>query len=206
MARHITARQRTILEYIIQCIRDNGCPPTVAEIRDTFGMASSNGAHDALVALERKGYIERSSKARGIRVTETAGTGLYQSEVGALPLVGRVAAGYPILAEENIEGQVAVSASLANGQAYCLRVTGDSMVEDGILDGDVLIVDQARTPRRGDVVVALVEDEATVKHYYPFGAEVELRPANASMRPMRYPSKAVALQGVVVGLQRTLLN
>jgi len=204
MARGLTERQRTILDYIIECIRDRGCPPTIAEICDEFGMASTNGAHDALVALEKKGYIERSSKARGIRITEKASPGLYLSEVGVLPLVGRVAAGQPILAEENIEGHIPVTASMARERAYCLRVSGDSMIEDGILDGDVIIVDQGREPRRGDVVVALVEDEATVKHYHPHGAEVELRPANATMAPMRYPSQAVRLQGVVVGLQRVL--
>ena len=156
------------------------------------------------MALEKKGYIERSSKARGIIITDKAAINLYQSEVGVLPLVGRVAAGAPILAQENIEGQVPVDASMAQRRAFCLRVTGDSMIEDGILDGDIIIVDQGKKAYPGDVVVALVEDEATVKHFYPEGATVELRPANSTMETMRFPARDVSLQGVVVALQRSL--
>lgn len=204
MAKGLTSRQREVLEYIIDSIRDRGYPPTIAEIGADFGITSTNGVNDHLRALERKGYIERSSKARGIHVTEKAAAGLYQNEVGMLPLIGRVAAGEPILAQENIETHVPVSASLAQRRAYCLRVQGDSMIEDGILDGDVIIVDLEREARRGDVVVALVDDEATVKHYHPDGREVELRPANAAMKPMRFPRQQVQLQGVVVALQRVI--
>ncbi len=204
MAKGLTKRQRAILEFIIECIRDHGCPPTIAEIGEKFGIVSTNGVNDHLVALERKGYIERSSKARGIHVTERAAAGLYKSDVGLLPLVGRVAAGQPLLAEENIEGRVAVNASLSRPYAYCLRVSGDSMIEDGILDGDIIIVDQDRPPREGDVVVALLEDETTVKRYYRSGNMIELRPANASLASMYYPAGRVRLQGVVVGLQRTM--
>ncbi|MFP4501383.1 MAG: transcriptional repressor LexA [Candidatus Hydrogenedentota bacterium] len=204
MAKGLTKRQRSILEFIVACIRDQGYPPTIAEIGQEFGITSTNGVNDHLLALERKEYIERSSKARGIHVTEKAAAGLYQREVGVLPLLGRVAAGAPLLAQENIEGHVAVSSALAQGPAFCLRVNGDSMIEDGILDGDVLIVDQQRPPRKGDVVVALVEDEATVKRYFPNGAEVELRPAHPTMQPMRYHAAHVAIQGVVVALQRNL--
>jgi repressor LexA len=204
MAKGLTNRQRQILEYIVQCIRDNGYPPTIAEIGGEFGISSTNGVNDHLQALERKGFIERSSKARGIRVTEKAAAGLYRSDVGVLPLVGRIAAGTPLLAEENVEDHVPVSADLATRNAYCLRVTGDSMIEDGILDGDIIIVDRDKRVRTGDVVVALVEDEATVKHFYPHGAQVELRPANSTMSTMLFPANAVMLQGVVVALQRSL--
>lgn len=204
MAKELTKRQREILDYIIDCVRDHGLPPTIAEIGEEFGIASTNGVNDHLVALERKGFIERSSKARGILITPKAAVGLYQSEVGVLPLVGNVAAGQPILAEENIEGHIAVDAGMAQRQAFCLRVHGDSMIEDGILDGDIIIVDQQKRARAGDVVVALVEDEATVKHFFPQGATIELRPANASMEPMQFPAREVSLQGVVVALQRSL--
>jgi repressor LexA len=204
MARGMTQRQREILDYIIGCIRDRGLPPTIAEIGDHFGITSTNGVNDHLLALEKKGYIERSSKARGIRVLEKATVSLYRSDVGVLPLLGRVAAGSPILAEENIEEYVPVSASLAERKAFCLRVQGDSMIEDGIFDGDIIIVDQDKRPRTGDVVVALVEDEATVKHYHPKGSQIELRPANSTMQPMVYPAGSVTLQGVVVALQRNL--
>jgi repressor LexA len=124
--------------------------------------------------------------------------------VGVLPLLGRVAAGQPILAEENIEDLIPVSSSIASRKAFCLRVQGDSMIEDGILDGDIIIVDQEKRPRTGDIVVALIEEEATVKHYHPRGRVIELRPANATMQPMVYPAQDVSLQGVVVGLQRVL--
>jgi repressor LexA len=205
MAKGLTKRQRDVLEFLIECIRDNGYPPTIAEIGTQFGISSTNGVNDHLLALERKGYIERSSKARGIHITEKASAGLYQHEVGVLPLVGRVAAGQPILAEENVEAHIPVSADLARNNAYCLRVTGDSMIEDGILDGDIIVVDQERRPRLGDIVVALIqEDEATVKHFHPQGETVELRPANASMDPMHYPARDVQLQGVVVALQRSI--
>lgn len=204
MAKDLTKRQRDILDYIIDCVRDRGMPPTIAEIGEEFGITSTNGVNDHLVALEKKGFIERSSKARGILITEKAAFGLYQSEVGVLPLVGQVAAGLPILAQENIEGHVPVDAKLAQRNAFCLRVRGDSMIEDGILDGDIIIVDQGKQARPGDVVVALVEDEATVKHYYPRGATIELRPANSSMETMLFPARSVSLQGVVVALQRSL--
>lgn len=204
MARALTRRQAMILEYIIDSIRDRGFPPTIDEIRTEFGIASTNGVHDHLLALEKKGYIERTSKARSIRVTEKAAVDLYHSEVGTLPLVGRIAAGMPILAEENIEGQVAVSARLAKEGSYCLRVTGDSMIEDGIFEDDVIIVDGNIKPGIGDIVVALVEDEATVKHYYPHGDMVELRPANELMSPILVPASRVQFQGVVVALQRSL--
>ena len=204
MAKNLTDRQRKILDFIVENIRENSLPPTIAEIGAEFGIASTNGVNDHLLALERKGYIERSSKARGIRVTDKTATHFYLSDVGMLPLVGQVAAGQPLLAEENVEGHIPVSASLASGKAYCLRISGDSMIEDGILDGDIVIVSQDRRARPGDIVVALIEDEATVKHFHPHGADVELRPANCEMTPMHFPARSVCIQGVVVALQRTL--
>lgn len=204
MAKGLTKRQASILQFIIDRIRDDGLPPTIAEIGLHFGIASTNGVNDHLMALEKKGYIERSSKARDIRVTEKAALGLYQSEVATLPLIGRIAAGAPMFAQENIEGQVPVAASLARKGAYCLKVHGDSMIEDGILDGDTIIVDQTIRPTPGDIVVALVDDSATVKRYHPRGDTVELRPANAAMKPIVVPIRSLQLQGVVVGLQRTI--
>ena len=204
MAKGLTRRQADILQFIIESIRDHGYPPTIAEIGGRFSIASTNGVNDHLVALEKKGYITRSPKARGIRVTDKAAAGLYKNQVGLLPLVGRIAAGQPILAEENVEGYVAVSADQAKLNSYCLKVSGDSMMEEGILDGDTIIVDQGAAPVPGDIVVALVNNEATVKRYYPRKTMIELRPANAGMRPILVPARDIQLQGVVVGLQRTL--
>jgi repressor LexA len=204
MTKDLTRRQAAILQFIIESIRDHGYPPTIAEIGEEFGIASTNGVNDHLIAIERKAYISRTSKARGIHVTEKAAAGLYQNLVGVLPLVGRIAAGQPLLAEENLEGHVPVASSLAKRRAYCLRVRGDSMIEAGILDGDIIIVDQERQATQGDIVVALVGDDATVKRYYPHGDRVELRPANSAMQSMILPAYSVKLQGVVVALQRSI--
>ncbi len=205
MAKGLTKRQGEILEFIIDCIRDNGMPPTIAEIGVRFNISSTNGVNDHLVALEKKGYIERSSKARSIHVTDQASAGLYQNDIGVLPLVGRIAAGFPILAEENVEGHVPVSSSHLRPGAYCLKVQGDSMIEDGILDGDTIIVNPEARPKEGDIVVALVDDEATVKHFYRHGDTIELRPANAAMQPLFVSAASVQLQGVVVALQRSIV-
>ncbi len=204
MAKELTRRQAAILQFIIESIRDHGFPPTIAEIGEEFGISSTNGVNDHLIALDKKGYIERSSKARGIHVTEKASAGLYENRVGVLPLVGHVAAGQPVFAEEYVEDHIPVSASLSKRNAYCLRVRGDSMIEDGILEGDIIMVDKERKARPGDVVVALVEDEVTVKHFHPRNDMIELRPANATMQPILVPARSVQLQGVVVGLQRTI--
>ena len=204
MTKRLTPRQAEILDFVIECIRANGMPPTIAEIGRRFQIASTNGVNDHLLALEKKGYITRSSKARSIRVTEKASAGLYHTQVGMVPLLGRIAAGSPILAEENVETHLPVAAAHAAAGTFALRVQGDSMIEDGILDGDTIVVDPTRTVGKGDVVVALVDDEATVKHYYRHGDMIELRPANASMEPIFVPAAQVRLQGVVVALQRTI--
>ena len=204
MAKGLTRRQEEILRFIVESIRDYGRPPTIAEIGEQFGITSTNGVNDHLVALEKKGYIERSSKARGIYVTAKGGTGLYQNDAAMAPLLGHVAAGQPILAEENIEDYVAVSGALAKHGVFCLTVHGDSMIEDGILDGDTVVVDPTLRAKKGDVVVAMVDDDATVKYYHPKGRVTELHPANATMEPIIAPTESLALQGVVVSVQRAL--
>lgn len=204
MGKELTKRQQAILRFVVECIRDYGRPPTIAEIGERFGLSSTNGVNDHLVALEKKGYIERTSKARGIHVTNKGATGLYQNAAAMAPLVGHIAAGSPILAEQNIEDEVPVDVKLANRGGFCLRVHGDSMIEDGILDGDIVVVDPTLTPRKGDVVAALVGDDATVKHFHPRGNEIELRPANSNMSPIVVAAEDVLIQGVVVAVQRQL--
>lgn len=204
MAAPMTARQQEILAYIADCIDSLGYPPSIQEIGRHFGIASTNGVHAHLKTLEKKGIIERSPKARSIRLTEKASFLLRRSLGPVLPLVGRVAAGEPLLAMENIEDYIPVQSRLAERDAFCLRVTGDSMIEAGILAGDVIIVDRSVKARPGDVVVALIDDEATVKYFHPRSDMVELRPANHRMKPFIYPAAAVQLQGVVVALQRSL--
>jgi len=202
MAKGLTNRQEEVLRFIIENIRDNGYPPTIAEIGSEFGITSTNGVNDHLIALEKKGYIERSSKARGIHVTTKAAAGLYKQNAAMIPLLGHVAAGSPMLAEENIETYIPVAATANRDTMYSLRVHGESMIEAGIFDGDIIIVDQARKARKGEIVVALVDDDATVKYYYPQGNVVELRPANSTMDSIMAPIQSLQLQGVVVGLQR----
>jgi repressor LexA len=203
MAKNITKRQREVLQFIIDSIRDRGLPPTISEICEEFNISSTNGASDHLTALEKKGYIERTSKAaRSIRLTPKASTVIYHGRAATAPLVGQVAAGYPILAEENIEDHIPVDSDLAERGAFCLGVRGDSMIEAGIFDGDIVVVDPSRRAREGDVVVALVEDDATVKYYHPKGHDIELRPANAAMEPIMAPASSVHIQGVVAALQR----
>lgn len=204
MAKELTKRQSEILHYIVERIRNDGMPPTIAEIGQRFKISSTNGVNDHLVALERKGYITRTSKARSIHVTEKASAGLYQTEVAMVPRVGRIAAGSPILAEENVSDQIPVAATHARPGAFALEVQGDSMIDDGILDGDTIIVDPTATVRNGDVVVALVHEDATVKRFYRHGDMVELRPANSAMSPILAPAGSVVLQGAVIALQRTI--
>jgi repressor LexA len=202
MAKGLTKRQDSILRFIIESIRDDGYPPTIAEIGTEFGITSTNGVNDHLLALEKKGYIERSSKARGIHVTAKAAAGLYQNDTAMLPLVGYVAAGSPILAEEHVEDYVPVAAHLGAENGFCLRVRGDSMIEDGIFEGDLVIVNPQRLPRKGEIIVAMVDGDATVKHYFPDGDRVELRPANRSMSSLIVPAQSLDIQGVVVALNR----
>lgn len=204
MAQEITPRQAAVLNFIAESIEKLGFPPTIQEIGQRFGIVSTNGVFDHLKTLERKGFIERSSKARSIRLTPKAAAGLVRRHADALPLIGRVAAGYPLLAMENIEEYIPVAPRLARKNAFCLRVTGDSMIDAHILEGDIIVVDRDRRPATKDIVVALVEEEATVKYYYPQNGFVELRPANAALQPMIFPAEAVSVQGVVISLQRDL--
>jgi repressor LexA len=205
MAKRITRRQATILEYVIEFIEEMGFPPTIAEICDHFGVKSTNGVNDHLASLERKGYLTRSSKARSIQITDKARERPFRADVGMLPLVGQVAAGLPTLAEENVESFIPMPLSQAREGGFCLRVNGDSMIEAGILDGDIITVDPTARVRKGAIVVALVDqDEATVKYYYPQGDMVELRPANCEMEPIFVAAESLQIQGVVIGLQRDI--
>ncbi len=204
MPQDITPRQKAILEYIAETIESEGFPPTLQEIGAHFGITSTNGVFDHLRTLERKGYIERSPKARSIRLTQKTLAGMVHGGGYALPLVGRVAAGQPLLALENVEDYIFVSPQSVGRDAFCLRVSGESMIDAGLLPGDIIIVDRTISPRPGNIVVALIDGEATVKYYHIHGDLVELRPANQTMRPMLYPARDVSIQGVVVALQRSL--
>jgi repressor LexA len=194
----LTDRQKEVYEFVQECITRNGAPPTLREIGDRFGMSSTNAVRDVLAALERKGYIKRSEyKSRGIELGEEV-----RAEVRMLPVVGRVAAGSPVLAVENIDEHIAVDARLLpSGDLFSLKVQGDSMYNAGIHDGDYVFVKSQKTAQPGDMVVAVIEDEATVKWYRPRKGKTYLEPDNPDYQPILV-SRQAELAGKVVGMMR----
>jgi repressor LexA len=188
--------------------RDNGMPPTVYEIADAFGVSTPT-AFSHLQALQKKGYIERSSKARSLSLLRTAAP-QHLSLSLSVPILGRISAGEPLFAEQHVEEHLTIDPTIVPGGAsghrlFGLRVRGESMRDLGILDGDIVIARDQPDAKPGDVVVALVEDEeATIKTFHPDGEVIELLPANSDFAPQRYAADQVRIQGVVVALQRTL--
>lgn len=197
----LTQRQLKTLDAIVDSIKDNGFPPTVRELQEALGVSSVRGAAVHLDALEKKGFIERNGKARGIRVlrrpAEDFGNGTIE-----IPLIGQVAAGRPILAEENIEKYVSIRREYLRGaeQAFLLRVQGESMIEAGITPGDLAIIIPTETAQNGDVVVALIEDEATLKKFHQVEDYVALIPANPKYEPII--GRQFSVQGRVIGVLR----
>ncbi|MFO1319947.1 MAG: transcriptional repressor LexA [Burkholderiales bacterium] len=195
--RPLTPRQQQILQLIRDSVAANGMPPTRAEICQAFGFSSPNAAEDHLRALARKGVIELSEGiARGIRLVEQLG----------LPLVGRVAAGRPILAEQHIQGHYQVDPSLFKPHAdYLLKVRGMSMRDAGILDGDLLAVHRTAEARTGQIVVARLQDEVTVKRLRRQGPVVELLPENPEFEPIVVDLRQdfLEIEGLAVGLIRS---
>ena len=229
----LTHRQQMVLEYIRRSITDRGYPPTLREIGAFMGIRSTNGVNDHLRALERKGYLTREDmKSRalrpamspplpgssaaangngeddpsGDRARERAGEDERLVEVQVL---GRVAAGLPIFAEQNVVDTVRIDRMLVRGgkEVFALRVQGESMIEAGIHDGDYIFVRKQPSASRGDIVVALLGDEATVKYYFPEKDRVRLQPANAAMAPIYVLAsdfRANMIMGIVVGVYRKL--
>ena len=216
----LTDRQKQILDYIRISIRDRGFPPSVREIGDATGLKSSSSVHSHLTALEKKGYLKRdASSARALTVNEALlddDLSVHVDDVIAeepvdevyrnvipLPLVGRVAAGTPILAEQNIEETLGLPKQIVGDtNSFLLTVSGESMIEAGILDGDIVVVTEQSTARNGEIVVAMIDDEATVKTFYKEADRIRLQPENSSMEPI-YTTDAVIL-GKVTALFRTI--
>jgi len=198
----LTKRQLQILEFIKEEVRTKGYPPSVREIGLAVGLNSSATAHNHLARLEEKGYIRRDpTKPRAIEVLDGAPFVTPADNVVALPLVGRVTAGQPILAVENIEEYISLSKHLVpSGEVFVLHVVGESMIEAGINDGDMVLVRQQQTAENGDIVVALLGEEATVKTFYREPTRIRLQPENRTMAPI-YTTEAIIL-GRVVGLYR----
>jgi repressor LexA len=226
----LTHRQQMVLEYIRRSITDRGYPPTLREIGAFMGIRSTNGVNDHLRALERKGYLTREDmKSRALRpaMNPPLGNGAHEAanangagdgessrvsddeRLVEVPVIGRVAAGLPILAEQNVVDTVRIDRMLVRGgkDVFALRVQGESMIEAGIHDGDYIFVRKQPTASRGDIVVALLGDEATVKYYYPEKEHVRLQPANAAMAPIYVRAsdfRQSMVLGIVVGVYRKL--
>ncbi len=207
----LTARQQEIWQFLVTYVDDHGYPPTVREIGEEVGLASPSTVHAHLANLERVGLIKRDpSKPRAIELTghRRVVAARIESDVPRLPLLGRVAAGSPLLAEENVEDVVAVPESIGRGADFLLTIHGDSMIEAGILDGDTIVVQRSDDARNGDVVVALAgedetADEATVKTFYrEADGRIRLQPENAALEPIY--ADHVKILGKVVGVFRSL--
>lgn len=182
----ITGRQREVLEAIHDIMRRTGIPPTVREIGDRLGLRSSCTVQRHLRALEAKGFIKRDrTKARSLTILRSENPMMVPVPMVPVPVVGRVAAGQPILAAENIEEVFPLPRDIVkDDQCFMLRVEGDSMIEAGIFDGDYVVVRQQPYAESGDIVVALIDDEATIKYYRPRNGKVYLEPANPALRPI----------------------
>lgn len=200
MSSTLTARQEQVLDCIRESQMETGMAPTRAEIAERMGFQSKNAASDHLRALERKGYIKlHGDRSRGIQLLDNA---LWSGD-DELPIVGKVAAGTPIEAVENMERTVPVPQGLFRQRpTYLLRVQGDSMIEAGIFDGDLIAVRKSQTARSGEIVVARIDDEVTVKTLKLNRASATLLPANDAYEPIRVPADELIIEGIFVGLIR----
>ncbi len=199
----ISDKQKEILEYIKTCILKKGYPPTVREICEEVKLKSTSSVHSHLERLERNGYIHRDpTKPRAIEIVDDT-FNLSRRELINVPLIGTVAAGAPILAEENVEDYFPIPAELLpNHNTFMLKIRGNSMIDAGIFDGDRVIVMQTNTASNGEIVVALIDDSATVKRFYKENGHYRLQPENSSMEPIIV--NEVQILGKVIGLFRMM--
>lgn len=211
----LTKRQQLVLNYIIDHIEQWGYPPTIREIGDHLDIKSTNGVNDHLKALERKGYlIRQDAKSRAIKpilnaigdpIEEEDNDQVILEDVQQIPIVGRIAAGVPITALENREDVFTIGQGVlprADG-IFALVVKGDSMIEDGIHNGDTIFIKQQKDAQTGQIVAAMIDGEATVKRFYHEGHRIRLQPANSSMEPIYVSAQEEPeILGVVVGLYR----
>ncbi|KUO69362.1 MAG: hypothetical protein APF77_02465 [Clostridia bacterium BRH_c25] len=200
----LSKKQLEVLSFIKKEIHKKGYPPSVREICDAVKLKSTSTVHGHLERLERKGYIRRDpTKPRAIEVLDSSGSIVSKKEMVDLPIVGKVTAGLPILAEENIEDSFPVPVEfIGNQDAFMLVVKGDSMINAGIFDGDYVIVRQQAVARNGDIVVALLNDEATVKTFYKEKDYFRLQPENPYLMPIIV--KDLAILGKVIGVFRAI--
>ncbi|THG89379.1 XRE family transcriptional regulator [Alkalihalobacillus alcalophilus ATCC 27647 = CGMCC 1.3604] len=205
----LSKRQQEILDYIKVEVRKKGYPPSVREIGEAVGLASSSTVHGHLSRLEKKGYIRRDpTKPRAIEILNLEDNMVeaeqLERKANYIPIIGKVTAGVPITAIENVEGYLPLPEHLAaNEQTYVLVIEGDSMIEAGIFNGDMVIVKQQQTANNGDIIVAMTEDEeATVKRFFKEKDYIRLQPENSTMDPILL--KEVTILGKVIGVFRTI--
>jgi len=201
MGEQLTDRQRQVLRFIIDSARETGFSPTVREIAGEFGFRSPKAASDHLAALERKGYIRRTAgRSRAIELTDEV-----RIDRG-VPIIGRVAAGTPIMAEENYEGVLDLQEVFGRDDVFALRVDGESMIDAGICDGDYVIVRRQDVIRNGEIGVAYIENDATVKRIFDEGDRFRLQPENANMDPIMVSScdPDFRVGGKVLGVVRAI--
>ncbi|MFA6807998.1 MAG: transcriptional repressor LexA [Eubacteriales bacterium] len=204
MTSELTNRQSQILDIIKNKIATNGYPPSVREIGEAVGLTSSSTVHNHLTSLEQKGYIRRDpTKPRAIEILNSF-SDVNTRRIVNVPIVGQVTAGEPILAVENIEDYFPVPADMVkNDTVFMLNVKGESMIEAGILDGDLIIVRQQNSANNGDIIVALLDEKATVKRFFKEKDIIRLQPENSSMAPIY--SQNVSVLGKVIGVFRTVV-
>lgn len=203
----LSKRQQMIYDYIKDEVKTKGYPPSVREIAQAVGLASSSTVHGHLSRIESKGYIRRDpTKPRAIEILDVSDTaGIPKEEVRYAPVIGKVTAGIPITAVENIDEFIPLPKNTAgpDDHLFVLIIQGESMIEAGILDGDMVIVKQQHTADNGDIVVAMTdENEATVKRFFKEKEHIRLQPENATMEPLIYNN--VSILGKVIGLYRTI--
>lgn len=209
MERNLTQRQELVLNIIAEKIKENGRPPSIPELMEMMNISSPNGIAKHLHALETKGYIVRDKGARGIKLTQKSGAlnPPANENVAYLPLLGQIAAGAPILAEENVEEIYALPDFLIDGTSdtFLLRVKGESMIEEGILPGDLVMVSKCDTVSNGELAAVLVDDEATVKRFFREPGRVVLQPANKYYEPIIIEdgSAQCSIIGKITGLIRS---
>ncbi|MBR3833587.1 MAG: transcriptional repressor LexA [Lachnospiraceae bacterium] len=199
----LSAKQQEILEYLKDCILKKGYPPAVREICQAVKLKSTSSVHAHLETLEEKGFIRKDpTKPRAIEILDDT-FNLSRRELVNVPIVGAVSCGAPILANENIEGYFPVPPEyLHNKETFMLKVKGDSMINAGIFHGDLVLVEKANTAKNSDIVVALIEDSATVKTFYKENGHIRLQPENDSMEPIIVEGD-MSILGKVIGLFRT---
>lgn len=200
----MTKRQRELFDFIASSIRENGLPPTVSEMARALKVKSKNAVAKLLAALEEKGLVSRDGSARGIKVRDEFGNEIRAGILSA-PILGSIPAGGPVMVEEHIEEWVNLPQTLVRGRkdVFLLKVRGDSMIGAGILEGDLVIVKPTREAKSGDIVVALLHDEATVKSFVEVNGRRYLKPENPKYANL-YPDDEWIIQGKVVGVIRKL--